>query len=152
MRESRSFSVVRALRAAGAHVHAIDPLVTHSSAAAELKACGAQLLREREVKEGAYDVVIVCVPHKQFKELGVRGLSRFLRRAHGPFIADPFRTLREAHDGSKYAHAMPIPKGAALLGMIEPDFLLPLRPSISEQLIYSGTLPVLYVVDFSKSH
>src|SRR5580698_6834405 len=77
IRNSKVVDVVRELTRHGARVDIHDPWAE----AAELRhEYGLKLARE--VKPHHYDVAVLAVAHREFRELGVRGVRRLCRRPH----------------------------------------------------------------------
>jgi UDP-N-acetyl-D-galactosamine dehydrogenase len=77
IRNSKVVDVVRELETHGARVDIYDPWAD----AAEFRhEYGLKLTRA--LKPRHYDVAVMAVAHKEFRELGVRGVRRLLRRPH----------------------------------------------------------------------
>ena len=77
IRNSKVVDVVRELQKSGAQVDIYDPWADN----AELKhEYGLKVIRE--LKPRTYDVVVVAVAHKEFRELGVEGLRKLCKKAH----------------------------------------------------------------------
>jgi UDP-N-acetyl-D-galactosamine dehydrogenase len=77
IRNSKVVDVVRELTKHGARVDIHDPWAE----AAELRhEYGLKLTRE--LKPRQYDVAVLAVAHREFRELGVRGVRRLCRRPH----------------------------------------------------------------------
>jgi len=77
IRNSKVVDVVRELAKHGARVDIHDPWVE----AAELRhEYGLKLTREPKLHH--YDVAVLAVAHREFRELGVRGVRRLCRRPH----------------------------------------------------------------------
>jgi UDP-N-acetyl-D-glucosamine/UDP-N-acetyl-D-galactosamine dehydrogenase len=77
IRNSKVVDVVRELTKHGARVDIHDPWAE----AAELRhEYGLKLTRE--LKPRQYDVAVMAVAHREFRELGVRGVRRLCRRPH----------------------------------------------------------------------
>jgi len=77
IRNSKVVDVVRELAKQGARVDIYDPWAD----AAEFRhEYGLKLTRV--LKPRHYDVAVMAVPHKEFRELGVRGVRRLLRKPH----------------------------------------------------------------------
>ena len=72
VRNSKVIDIVRELESYGAIVDVHDPWVNAEDAMAEY---GVEL--RKQPAEEAYDVVVVAVGHKQFRELGEDGIRRF---------------------------------------------------------------------------
>jgi UDP-N-acetyl-D-galactosamine dehydrogenase len=77
IRNSKVADVVRELRKQGARVEVYDPW---ASAAACRHEYG--LAPVRELKPARYDAAVVAVAHRQFRELGARGVRRLCRPRH----------------------------------------------------------------------
>ncbi len=75
VRNSKVIDIVRELTSYGAIVDVHDPWVNMEDAKAEY---GIEL--RKQPAEEAYDVVVVAVGHKQFKELGADGIRRFCKK------------------------------------------------------------------------
>jgi UDP-N-acetyl-D-galactosamine dehydrogenase len=77
IRNSKVVDVVRELTKHGARVDIHDPWAE----AAELRhEYGLKLTRE--LKPRLYDAAVMAVAHREFRELGVRGVRRLCRRPH----------------------------------------------------------------------
>jgi UDP-N-acetyl-D-galactosamine dehydrogenase len=77
IRNSKVVDVVRELQKSGAQVDIYDPWADN----AELKhEYGLKVIRD--LKPRTYDVVVVAVAHKEFRELGVEGLRKLCKKAH----------------------------------------------------------------------
>ena len=74
VRNSKVIDIVRELISYGAIVDVHDPWVDAEDAKAEY---GIEL--RKQPAEEAYDVVVVAVGHKQFKEMGEEGIHRFCK-------------------------------------------------------------------------
>jgi UDP-N-acetyl-D-galactosamine dehydrogenase len=69
--------VVRELQKSGSQVDIYDPWAEN----AELKhEYGLKVIRD--LKPRTYDVVVVAVAHKEFREFGVEGLRKLCKKAH----------------------------------------------------------------------
>jgi UDP-N-acetyl-D-galactosamine dehydrogenase len=77
IRNSKVADVVRELRKQGAQVEVYDPWASAAECRHEY---GFPLVRE--LKPARYDAAVVAVAHRQFRELGARGLRRLCRRSH----------------------------------------------------------------------
>jgi len=77
VRNSKVIDVVRELTKNGARVDIHDPWAD----AAEFRhEYGLRLARAPKARH--YDVAVMAVAHRQFRELGVRGVRRLLRKPH----------------------------------------------------------------------
>ena len=76
-RNSKVVDVVRELRKQGAQVDVYDPWADSAECREEY---GLTLLRTPRPRH--YDVAVVAVAHRQFRELGPRGVRRLCKRAH----------------------------------------------------------------------
>lgn len=77
IRNSKVVDVVRELQKNGAQVDIYDPWADN----AELKhEYGLKVIRD--LKPRTYDVVVIAVAHKAFRELGVDGLRKLCKKAH----------------------------------------------------------------------
>jgi UDP-N-acetyl-D-glucosamine/UDP-N-acetyl-D-galactosamine dehydrogenase len=77
VRNSKVVDVVRELAKHGARVDLYDPWAEASEVRHEY---GLKLTRE--LKPRHYDVAVMAVAHRQFRELGARGVRRLCRRPH----------------------------------------------------------------------
>jgi UDP-N-acetyl-D-galactosamine dehydrogenase len=77
IRNSKVIDVVRELKSHGAQVDIYDPWANPSECLHEYG-----LRTVRELKPGRYDVAIVAVAHRQFRELGARGVRRLCKKNH----------------------------------------------------------------------
>lgn len=77
IRNSKVVDVVRELQKQGARVDIYDPWAARADCRHEY---GLELVRL--LKPGRYDVAVVAVAHRQFRELGARGVRRLCRRKH----------------------------------------------------------------------
>jgi UDP-N-acetyl-D-glucosamine/UDP-N-acetyl-D-galactosamine dehydrogenase len=77
IRNSKVVDVVRELEKQGAHVDIYDPWAARDECRHEY---GLEPLRA--LKRGRYDAVVVAVAHRQFRELGARGVRRLCRTPH----------------------------------------------------------------------
>ena len=77
IRNSKVVDVVRELQKQGAGVDIYDPWAARADCRHEY---GLELVRL--LKPGRYDVAVVAVAHRQFRELGARGVRRLCRRKH----------------------------------------------------------------------
>jgi len=77
IRNSKVVDVVRELQKQGAAVDIYDPWAARADCRHEY---GLELVRL--LKPGHYDVAVVAVAHRQFRELGARGVRRLCRRKH----------------------------------------------------------------------
>ena len=75
IRNSKVADVVRELRKQGARVEVYDPWASAADCRHEY---GLNLVHE--LKPGRYDAAVVAVAHRQFRELGARGVRRLCRR------------------------------------------------------------------------
>jgi len=79
IRNSKVVDVVRELQKQGAHVEVHDPWASSADCRREY---GLGLIPVRALRPGRYDAAIVAVKHRQFSELGARGVRRLCRRKH----------------------------------------------------------------------
>jgi UDP-N-acetyl-D-galactosamine dehydrogenase len=77
IRNSKVVDVVRELTSQGAMVDIYDPWANASECRHEYG-----LKTMRALKPGRYDVAVVAVAHRQFRELGARGVRRLCRKNH----------------------------------------------------------------------
>ena len=77
IRNSKVADVVRELAKQGARVEVYDPWASATECRHEYA-----LTLVRELKPARYDAAIVAVAHRQFRELGARGVRRLCRRRH----------------------------------------------------------------------
>jgi UDP-N-acetyl-D-galactosamine dehydrogenase len=77
IRNSKVVDVVRELASHGATVEIYDPWANASECRHEY---GLKTLRD--LKRGRYDVAVVAVAHRQFRELGARGVRRLCKKNH----------------------------------------------------------------------
>ena len=77
IRNSKVADVVRELDKQGALVEVFDPWASAAECRHEY---GLALVRE--LKPGRYDAAVIAVAHRQFKELGAKGVRRLCRRKH----------------------------------------------------------------------
>jgi UDP-N-acetyl-D-galactosamine dehydrogenase len=77
IRNSKVVDVVRELTSHGAKVDIYDPWANASDCRHEY---GLKTLRD--LKPGRYDVAVVAVAHRQFRELGARGVRRLCKKNH----------------------------------------------------------------------
>ena len=77
VRNSKVVDVVRELQKQGAQVDIYDPWANSSECRHEY---GLQPVRA--LKRGRYDVAIVAVAHRQFRELGARGVRKLCKTKH----------------------------------------------------------------------
>jgi UDP-N-acetyl-D-galactosamine dehydrogenase len=77
IRNSKVADVVRELQKQGARVDIYDPWASQAECRREY---GLKPLRA--LRAGRYDVAVVAVAHRQFKELGATGVRRLCRRKH----------------------------------------------------------------------
>jgi len=77
IRNSKVVDVVRELTSHGAKVDIYDPWANASECRHEY---GLKTLRD--LKRGRYDVAVVAVAHRQFRELGARGVRRLCKKNH----------------------------------------------------------------------
>jgi UDP-N-acetyl-D-glucosamine/UDP-N-acetyl-D-galactosamine dehydrogenase len=77
IRNSKVVDVVRELASHGAKVDIYDPWVNASECRHEYG-----LKTVRALQPGRYDVAVVAVAHRQFHELGARGVRRLCRKNH----------------------------------------------------------------------
>ncbi len=77
IRNSKVVDVVRELKSHGAKVDVYDPWASPKEFHHEYG-----LSLTRELKPARYDVAVVAVAHRQFKELGARGVRRLCRPNH----------------------------------------------------------------------
>jgi UDP-N-acetyl-D-galactosamine dehydrogenase len=74
VRNTKVIDIVRELGSYGAIVDVHDPWVNAKDAQAEY-----DIELRRQPAQGAYDVVVVAVGHKQFEEMGVEGIRRYCK-------------------------------------------------------------------------
>src|SRR5215831_955881 len=77
IRNSKVADVVRELRKQGARVEVYDPWASAAECRHEYG-----LSPVRALKPNRYDAAVVAVAHRQFRELGARGVRRLCRRKH----------------------------------------------------------------------
>jgi len=77
IRNSKVVDVVRELRKQGARVEVYDPWANAAECRHEYG-----LNPVRALKPNRYDAAVVAVAHRQFRELGARGVRRLCRRRH----------------------------------------------------------------------
>jgi len=77
IRNSKVVDVVRELTSHGAKVDIHDPWADAAECRHEY---GLKMVRE--LKPARYDVAIVAVAHRQFRELGARGVRRLCKKNH----------------------------------------------------------------------
>ena len=77
IRNSKVVDVVRELTSHGAKVDIYDPWANASECRQEYG-----LKTMRALKPGRYDVAVVAVAHRQFRELGARGVRRLCKKNH----------------------------------------------------------------------
>ena len=77
IRNSKVADVVRELDKQGALVEVFDPWASAAECRHEY---GLRLVRE--LKPGRYDAAVIAVAHRQFRELGAKGVRRLCRRKH----------------------------------------------------------------------
>jgi UDP-N-acetyl-D-galactosamine dehydrogenase len=77
IRNSKVVDVVSELRAQGARVEIYDPWASAGECRHEYG-----LSPVRALKPNRYDAAVVAVAHRQFRELGARGVRRLCRRRH----------------------------------------------------------------------
>ena len=77
IRNSKVVDVVRELQKQGARVEIYDPWAAHADTRHEYGLRPLSALRA-----GRYDVAVVAVAHRQFRELGAAGVRRLCRRKH----------------------------------------------------------------------
>jgi len=77
IRNSKVVDVVRELRKQGARVEIYDPWASAAECRHEYG-----LKPVRALKPNRYDAAVVAVAHRQFRELGARGVRRLCRRKH----------------------------------------------------------------------
>ncbi|HEY4447946.1 MAG TPA: Vi polysaccharide biosynthesis UDP-N-acetylglucosamine C-6 dehydrogenase TviB [Steroidobacteraceae bacterium] len=77
IRNSKVADVVRELDKQGALVEVFDPWANAAECRHEY---GLALVRE--LKPGRYDAAVIAVAHRQFRELGAKGVRRLCRRKH----------------------------------------------------------------------
>ena len=77
VRNSKVADVVRELRKQGARVEVYDPWASAAECRHEYG-----LNPVRALKANRYDAAVVAVAHRQFRELGARGVRRLCRRKH----------------------------------------------------------------------
>jgi UDP-N-acetyl-D-galactosamine dehydrogenase len=77
IRNSKVVDVVRELQKNGAEVEIYDPWADN----AELKhEYGLRVIRD--LKPRRYDVAVIAVAHKAFRELGIEGLRKLCKKTH----------------------------------------------------------------------
>jgi UDP-N-acetyl-D-glucosamine/UDP-N-acetyl-D-galactosamine dehydrogenase len=77
IRNSKVVDVVRELTSHGAKVDIYDPWASPAECRHEYG-----LKTVRDLKPGKYDVAVVAVAHRQFRELGARGVRRLCKKNH----------------------------------------------------------------------
>jgi UDP-N-acetyl-D-galactosamine dehydrogenase len=77
IRNSKVIDVVRELKSHGAKVDIYDPWANPAECRHEYG-----LRTVRDLKPGRYDVAIVAVAHREFRELGARGVRRLCKKNH----------------------------------------------------------------------
>jgi len=77
IRNSKVVDVVRELRSHGAKVDIYDPWASPAECRHEYG-----FTTVRELKPGRYDVAVVAVAHRQFRDLGARGVRRLCKKSH----------------------------------------------------------------------
>jgi UDP-N-acetyl-D-glucosamine/UDP-N-acetyl-D-galactosamine dehydrogenase len=77
IRNSKVIDVVRELQSHGAKVDIYDPWANPAECRHEYG-----LRTVRELRPGRYDVAVVAVAHRQFRELGARGVRRLCKKNH----------------------------------------------------------------------
>jgi UDP-N-acetyl-D-glucosamine/UDP-N-acetyl-D-galactosamine dehydrogenase len=77
IRNSKVADVVSELRKQGALVEVYDPWASAAECRHEYG-----LVPVRELKRNRYDAAVVAVAHREFRELGARGVRRLCRRKH----------------------------------------------------------------------
>ena len=77
IRNSKVVDVVRELRSHGAEVDVFDPWANTAECVHEYS-----MKPVRTLKAGRYDVAIVAVAHREFRELGARGVRRLCKKNH----------------------------------------------------------------------
>jgi UDP-N-acetyl-D-galactosamine dehydrogenase len=77
IRNSKVVDVVLELQKQGARVEIYDPWAGRAECRREYGITPVQALRA-----GRYDAAVVAVAHRQFRELGARGVRRLCRRKH----------------------------------------------------------------------
>ncbi len=77
IRNSKVVDVVRELTSHGAKVDIYDPWANAGECRHEYG-----LKTVRDLKPGRYDVAVVAVAHRQFRELGARGVRRLCKKNH----------------------------------------------------------------------
>jgi UDP-N-acetyl-D-glucosamine/UDP-N-acetyl-D-galactosamine dehydrogenase len=77
IRNSKVVDVVRELRKQGARVEIYDPWASPAEFRHEYG-----LSTVRALQPNRYDAAVVAVAHRQFRELGARGVRRLCRRKH----------------------------------------------------------------------
>src|SRR6185503_19784779 len=77
IRNSKVIDVVRELKEHGATVDVHDPWADSGECKHEY---GVRLTKEPQ--NGQYDAVVMAVAHKEFKDMGVRGVRRYGRKNH----------------------------------------------------------------------
>jgi UDP-N-acetyl-D-galactosamine dehydrogenase len=77
IRNSKVVDVVRELQKFGAKVDCYDPWVDAAECKHEYG-----LRPIRELKPRTYDVVVVAVSHREFRELGIKGVRKLCKNNH----------------------------------------------------------------------
>ena len=77
LRNTRVVDIIRGFEALHANVHVHDPWVDKDEAKQEY---GIEI--EEDPEQGAYDAIILAVPHKQFKEMGTEALRGLAKPNH----------------------------------------------------------------------
>jgi UDP-N-acetyl-D-glucosamine/UDP-N-acetyl-D-galactosamine dehydrogenase len=77
VRNSKVVDVVRELEKQGAQVEVYDPWADPTACRHEYG-----LKPVRAVRPGRYDAAVVAVAHRQFRELGARGVRRLCKKKH----------------------------------------------------------------------
>jgi UDP-N-acetyl-D-glucosamine/UDP-N-acetyl-D-galactosamine dehydrogenase len=77
VRNSKVVDVVRELEKQGARVDIYDPWADPSACRREYG-----IVPKRSLRSGRYDAAVVAVAHRQFRELGARGVRRLCRAKH----------------------------------------------------------------------
>jgi UDP-N-acetyl-D-galactosamine dehydrogenase len=77
IRNSKVVDVVRELKSHGAKVDIYDPWANPAECRHEYG-----LKPVRELRAGHYDVAVIAVAHRQFRELGARGVRRLCKKNH----------------------------------------------------------------------
>src|SRR5580658_595803 len=77
IRNSKVVDVVRELQKHGARVDVYDPWANPAECRHEYG-----LKPVRELRAGHYDVAVIAVAHRQFRELGARGVRRLCKKNH----------------------------------------------------------------------